>query len=48
MTKYDMVDKITKRIFWFLAFVIYIFKDQITGLFKKETTEVVDKEDDLK
>ena len=48
MTKYDAIDKITKRIFWFLAFVIYIFKDQIVGLFKKEELATIDKEDDLK
>lgn len=48
MTKYEMIDKVTKRIILFVGFTIYIFKDQITGLFKKEVTEVVDKEDDLK
>lgn len=48
MTKYEMIDKLTKRIIWFLAFGIYIFKDQIVGLFKKDSTCDVDGGDDLK
>ena len=48
MTKYEMIDKLTKRILWFLAFGIYIFKDQIIGIFKKEDVAVIDKDDDLK
>lgn len=46
MTKYEMIDKLTKRIILFLAFGIYIFKDQITKIFSKE--EEINKEDDLK
>lgn len=48
MTKYEMIDKLTKRIIWFLGFVIYIFKDQIVGLFKKDSTSAGDHDDDLK
>lgn len=46
MTKYEMIDKLTKRIIWFLGFVIYIFKDQIIKIFTKQ--EEINKEDDLK
>ena len=46
MTKYEMIDKLTKRIIWFLAFGIYIFKDQIIKIFTKE--DAINKEDDLK
>lgn len=46
MTKYEMIDKLTKRIIWFLAFGIYIFKDQIIKIFSKE--EEINKEDDFK
>ena len=37
MNKYEMIDRLTKRIIWFVGFTIYIFKDQIVGLFKKDT-----------
>ena len=42
MTKYEMIDKLTKRVILFLAFSIYIFKDQIVGLVKKDSNDAND------
>jgi hypothetical protein len=43
-----MIDRLTKRIIWFVGFLIYIFKDQIVGLVKKDSTCAGDHDDDLK